>query len=419
MTQRAVLVTPLARAIIVCALGYFIDVFDIQLFPVLRAASLTDLGVPAARLASVSGDILSIQMFGMVVGAFLWGWLGDRLGRLKALYGSIIVYSVGTLACSLVHDPFTYGALRFFTGFGLSGETGAAITLIAEMMPREKRGWGIILVAGVGFLGPVFAVLVAWFFPWRVTYVVAGLLGLAILILRMRLVEPAMFEKISRSAELRGSLRLVFQRHQGWIFACCVMIGLPFAFSWNLLNFFSLEFGHAVLKEGEVFDQRLCLLLFYIGTSCGDFLSGAATQLWRSRRKAMSAVYLIGVVAAAFYLMLGPQIGFTAVELYVIYLAIGIAGGGGWILFSTIAAEQFGTNIRATTAIVVINLVRGFAIPMVFVFQILRQVMSITNAAALIGLVLYALAFFALSRLRETHGLDLDYVESISARASK
>jgi len=414
MIQRTTLTSPLVRAIIVCALGYFIDVFDIQLFPVLRAASLADLGVPAERLASVGGDILSIQMLGMVLGAFLWGWLGDKLGRLKALYGSIIVYSIGTLACSLVQDPFTYGALRFFAGFGLAGETGAAITLIAEMMPKEKRGWGIVIISSIGFLGPACAVLVSLFFPWRQTYIAAGFLGLAILVLRMRLIEPALFEKTSRSGALRGSLRLLFQRRQGLIFVCCFLIGFPFAYLWNLLNFFSLEFSHVVLREGESFNQKICLFLFYVGTSCGDVLSGSLSQIWRSRRKAIATVFLFGATLAGAYLALGPQIKLTATAFYATYFALGLAGGG-WILYCTIAAEHFGTNIRASVSIIVVNLVRGFAIPMIFVLQLLRQSMDITNAALIIGFTIYAFAFLALSRLRETHGLDLDYVEKLES----
>jgi hypothetical protein len=280
-------------------------------------------------------------------------------------------------------------------------------------MSAQKRGWGVMLVAGIGFLGPVFAVLIAWLLPWRATYIVAGLLGLVILILRMRLIEPALFEKTKSPELLRGSLRLIFRRHRGFIFACCIVAGLPFTFSWNLLNFFSPELSHAVLREGEIFNQKSCLLLFYLGTSCGDFLSGAATQFWRSRRKAMLAVFLTGAAGAGFYLLLGPLIRLSAAGFYATYFVLGLAAGGGWALFSMIAAEQFGTNIRATTAILVINLVRGFSIPMLFVFQGLRHVLSITDAAAVIGAVLYGFAVLALFRLRETHGLDLDYLERV------
>jgi len=183
------------RAIIVCALGYFIDIFDIQLFSVLRVASLTDLGVAKDQLAKIGGQILSLQMIGMILGAFLWGWLGDGFGRLKALYGSILVYSLGTFACSFVGTTELYGAARFVTGLGLAGETGGAITLIMELMSCKERGWGAMIVGGFGAFGPAGAVLVSSFFPWRMTYIVAGIMGLALLVLRLRLIEPQLFIK--------------------------------------------------------------------------------------------------------------------------------------------------------------------------------------------------------------------------------
>ncbi|MDX2027866.1 MAG: MFS transporter [Alphaproteobacteria bacterium] len=408
----------LTRTIIICALGYFIDVFDIQLFAVLRVPSLTEMGVTAERLPVISGYILNAQMLGMITGAFLWGWLGDRFGRLKALYGSILIYSLGTLACSLAQTPLDYGILRFVTGFGLAGETGAAITLIAEMMSPQKRGWGITLVAGIGFLGPVAAVLISWFVEWRTTYVIAGILGLALLILRMNLTEPALFQKISRSLDTRGSLKILMQPKQALLFIYCLLMGLPLMYSWSLLNFFSMEFSKATLAPDQAFNQKLCLLIFYIGTSLGDFISGAISQIWKSRRKTLALLFVIGAVVGLGFLILGPSAQYTTTAFYIIYFILGIVGGG-WVLMATVFSEHFGTNIRATTSITLTNLVRGCTIPMLFAFEWLRGIMSITHAAIVIGAVFYALAFLALSQLKETHGLDLDYVEDIKKVRAK
>ena len=397
----------LRRAIIVCALGYFIDVFDIQLFAILRVDSLTDLGVAPKDLPSVGGSLLNLQMLGMLLGSFLWGALGDRYGRLKALYGSIFIYSLGTLACSFVHQVGLYGALRFVTGFGLAGETGAAITLIAELMSREKRGWGITIIAGFGTFGPALAVLLSWFLPWRLTYVAAGAIGLGLLAARLGLVESGLFQKLEPH-RMRGAWRFLFSRQQAFVFLRCLGIGLPLIYALSLLNFFSLELARAVLAPGEAFDQKICLLLFYLGFGCGDMLSGALSQLWRSRRKTMAAFLTLGAGTGGVYLVLGEQVLFSAPTLYAIYGVLGLATGC-WVLFTAIAAEHFGTNIRATATIVSSNLLRGITIPMVILFQNLRDVMPITTAAALIGGVLYAIAFASLRRLRETHGLDLDY----------
>jgi MFS family permease len=206
------------RAIIIGSLGYFIDLFDIQLFAVLRLPSLTEIGVSSDQLATVGGQILNAQMAGMILGAFLWGWLGDRFGRLKAIYGSILIYSIGTLACGFVHDSFTYGLMRFVTGFGLAGETGAAITLVSEMMIPQKRGWGVTIVGAIAFLGPAVAVLISWFVPWRETYIIASLMGFALFILRRNLLEPTLFQKTDLIKNGRGSLKLLMQPQQAKIY---------------------------------------------------------------------------------------------------------------------------------------------------------------------------------------------------------
>jgi putative MFS transporter len=397
------------RAVVICSLGYFIDIFDIQLFAILRVASLKELGVGPEQLPAISGRILNAQMGGMLIGAFLWGYLGDRFGRLKALYGSILLYSLGTLACGLVRDPVTYGLLRFATGFGLAGETGAATTLVAEMMTPRTRGWGVTAIAGVGLLGPVFAVGLSGILGWRTAYLVGGSLGLCLLAVRARLEETALFMKMKQGSSARGSLRLLAQPGQARKLLYCIMAGLPLIYAWSLLNFFSVEIGRAIVPPAIHFEQRTCLLSFFVGTSCGDLASGALSQLLQSRRKAIALFLALGVTVSLAYLLIGPRVGLSAAALYGIYFTLGTAAGC-WVLVTTVAAEQFGTNIRATTAITAANLIRGCTLPMVFVFGELRLSTSINYAAAAIGAVLYALAFAALSRLPETHGVDLDYL---------
>jgi MFS transporter, putative metabolite:H+ symporter len=411
-TSRAI-----RRAIAVCALGYFIDAADVHLLAVLRVASLHDMGVSDARIAEVSSALLNAQMAGMLAGAFLWGYLGDRFGRLKVLYGSILVYSLGTLACAFASDPAVYGLLRFITGFGLAGEMGAAVTIVAELLPPRRRGWGIAGVSAFGFLGPVFVTLVSALLPWRGTYAVMGALGLVILALRFGLVEPELFRRASRAESGPGSLRLLAQPRQAAAFARCLLIGLPLIYAWSLLNFFSLELSRAVLAPGEIFSQKTCLLAFYVGTSAGGVLSGATTQLWENRRRSVGVFLTAGAALSGVLLIAGPRLGLSALAFYALYFALGAAGGC-WVLFTALAAENFGTNVRATTSIVIANLVRGFTVPMLFAFGALRGVMSVSNAAALVGAALYALSFAALRGLRETHGLDLDFLERVGTTTS-
>jgi putative MFS transporter len=407
----------IGRTILICALGYFVDIFDIQLFAVLRVASLTELGVPADRLAQVSGHILNAQMLGMILGAFLWGWIGDRFGRLQALYGSIVLYSVGSLACGFVNDPVTYGIVRFVTGFGLAGETGAATTLAAEIIAPHKRVWAVVLIGGVGFLGPVAAILLAQLFPWRETYIIAGALGMALLLLRMRLADSSLFLRLDPQRRRAGSIRVLLQGGRGGTLLACVLIGLPLVFCWNLLNFFSFELSAAVLRPGETFDQRFCLLLFYLATSCGDFLSGFMSWLFKSSRVALRNCFIVGAVIGLGYLVLGPTKGFTASQLYLIYFALGVTAGC-WVLMTLIFAEHFGTNVRATTSIVLTNLVRGLSIPTLLLFQWLSGAVPVVTAAMIIGASFYVVAFVALARLRETYATSLDYLEPAPARST-
>ena len=413
MATRASLIS---RALLVCALGYLIDVADVHLFAVLRVASLADLGVPAAMTSRVAGWILNAQMAGMLAGAFLWGYLGDRLGRLKALYGSIVVYSLGALGCAFARGPLAYGVLRAVTGFGVAGETGAAVTLVAELMPALERGWGVALISGVAFLGPVLVIFASALMPWRHVYAVAGACGLGLLLLRLELVEPEVFRKAQGHENRPGSWRLLLQPAQARAAVQCLALGLPLIYAWSLLNFFSLELGGAV-THGAPFRQKVCLMVFYVGASAGDVLSALASQLWGSRRKSLAVFLGAGAALSAAFLLLGPRLWLTARQLYAVYFALGVCGGC-WALFTIIAAEHFGTNIRATTSIVIANLARGFTVPMVFAFQALGGAMSVTHAAALIGGALYLVGFAALTGLRETHGADLDYVETLERRSA-
>jgi putative MFS transporter len=400
------------RAVVICALGYFIDIFDIQLFTVLRLPSLRALGVSAGHMATVAGTILNQQMLGMILGAFLWGYVGDRLGRLKALYGSILTYSLGTLACSFVQDPTTYGALRFLTGFGLAGETGAAVTLISESTSLQSRGWGVTIVAGFGTFGPAVAIIISGLLPWRLTYAVAAAVGLALFSLRLGLRESPLFETISQVKSIQQDKssqprRNLFAHPRQIIdYVCCLAVGLPIIYSFSLLNFYSFELGSSVLKQDVNFSQTICLFSFFIGWGLGDILSGVISQVWRSRRKAVMIFLFLGLSSSLVFLCLGPTAEFSLRAVYGMYFVIGFSSGF-WLLFTMISAEHFQTNVRATATITITNIVRGCTIPIIISFQWLQRIIGIDHAAAAIGVILYSFAFLALVCLRETFFYDL------------
>lgn len=399
------------RAIFICALGYFIDIFDIQLFAVLRVPSLTDMGVTPDQLSIIGGYILNAQMAGMIAGAFLWGWLGDRLGRIKALYGSILIYSIGTLACSFINDPIAYGICRFITGFGLAGETGTAVTLVSELMSPAKRAWGVTIVGGIGAFGPFFAILLSYVLDWRSTYIMAGLMGLGLLVLRLNMTEPAVFQKVHQTESMRGSLRLFLQKRTARVFLYCLAIGIPVTYAVNLLNFYSLEISHYILKPGETFSQKTCMLLFYVGIGMGNVACGTVSQLWQSRRKTFITFLSIGAVMTGIYLLACPVVKITAEGMYIFNFLLGVTLTD-LVLVTLITAEQFGTDIRATSTALVTNALRACVIPMVFTLQLLNGVVGLTAACAIIGAFMYVATFWSILHLKETHGVELDYIEN-------
>ncbi len=187
-------------AIAVAALGYFVDVFDILLFSVVRVASLRDLGVPAGEQLGTGLTLLSIQNAGLMIGGILFGIYGDRAGRRSVLFGSILLYSVANLANALVHSVPAYAALRFVAGLGLAGELGAGVTLVSEMMPTRMRGYGTAIIASVGLAGGLVAPWVGTSLPWRTAYVVGGVAGLTLLALRLAVHESPLFRSLAKSS---------------------------------------------------------------------------------------------------------------------------------------------------------------------------------------------------------------------------
>src|SRR5206468_66699 len=200
----------LSFPVIVAALGYFVDIYDLLLFSIIRIPSLRSLGLNDSQIAKQGLFIINIQMIGLLVGGIIWGILGDKKGRLKVLYASIILYSIGNIANGFVHTVDQYALVRFITGIGLAGELGAGITLVSELLPKEKRGIGTSMVAGIGLTGAVFAFFLKQHFVqpdntgWRICYFIGGGLGFVLLLLRIGVLESGMFKSIQNVKISKG-----------------------------------------------------------------------------------------------------------------------------------------------------------------------------------------------------------------------
>lgn len=409
--------TILTAAVIVAALGYFVDIYDLILFSIVRVKSLTSLGISGDEALKSQGEyLISMQMGGMLLGGILWGVLGDKKGRLSVLFGSILIYSLANIANGFVQTLDQYAWLRLIAGIGLAGELGAGITLVSESLPKEKRGLGTMIVATVGVSGAMLAYWVGEGMGqhdpqhWRTAYFVGGGLGLLLLLLRVSVFESGMFQKTQSQSEVsRGNFfRLFTNAARLGRYLRCLLIGVPLWFVVGILITFAPEFGKALGVQGPV-SAGLAVFWCYFGLVFGDFASGTLSQLLRSRNRALQFFLVFCGLLVGVYLY-GLR-GATPTTYYMVCFVLGISVGF-WALFVTVAAEQFGTNLRATVATTAPNFARGAVVLLVPAFRWAEAAFGnrITGAAVLGGLSLLV-AFWAVSTLPESFGKDLDYVE--------
>lgn len=393
--------------VIVAALGYFVDIYDLVLFSIVRIPSLKGIGLAGQELIDKGVFLLNMQMVGMLIGGVIWGVLGDRKGRLKIMFGSIFLYSLANLANGMVHSIEAYAALRFLAGVGLAGELGAGITLVSEVLHKSIRGYGTMIVATVGVSGAILANIVAKSFDWRSAFVIGGVLGLLLLILRLSVAESGMFKGMEGSTVSRGNfLSLFTSRDRFGRFLHSILIGLPSWFVVGVLITFSPEFAKTLNIQGPI-NAGNAVMYCYLGLVGGDLVSGLLSQLLKSRKKVVLLFLLLSVAAVAAYFSAS---GVSAATFYLICGLLGFSIGY-WAIFVTVAAEQFGTNLRATVATAVPNFVRGMTVPITMLFQVARKQVGIENGALAVGLICLVIALFSLSRLQETFHKDLDYFE--------
>lgn len=400
----------LTAAILVASLGYFVDIYDLLLFSIVRIPSLKSLGLTGTQLTDTGILLLNIQMIGMLIGGVLWGMLGDKKGRLSVLFGSIFLYSIANIANGFVHSVEGYAVWRFIAGLGLAGELGAGITLVAELMPKEKRGYATTIVASVGVSGAVVAYFVAQLFEWRTSFFIGGGLGLALLLLRIGVAESGMFDS-SKTAENRGNfLALIRNKTQFIKYLQCIMIGIPLWFVVGVLITLSPEFGKVLRVKGEV-SAGAAVAWCYGGIVIGDIAGGLLSQWLKSRLKVVYLFLGLSTLGIATYLM---SYDLSLDHFYWLCGCLGLTVGY-WVIFMTIATEQFGTNIRATVTTTVPNFVRGAVVPLTLLFQLLKNYTSgnIIYSAIIVAMISLGLAFYALSRMKETFSKDLNYLEEL------
>jgi putative MFS transporter len=397
----------LRSLIIVTALGYFVDIYDLILFSIVRVQSLTSLGVAADQLMNVGVYLINAQMIGMLIGGVIWGIMGDKRGRLTVLFGSILVYSIANIANAYVQDIQTYAIIRFIAGIGLAGELGAGITLVTESMSKENRGYGTMIVASIGLMGAVFAAFITDHFEWRTAYLIGGVLGFLLLLMRVSVTESTMFKSAKNEAHQLADFKLLFNNRSRFLnYLNCILIGLPVWFVVGILITFSPEIAKEI-GITEPISVGKGILYCYLGTAIGDIASGVLSQILKSRKKVVFLFLIMILLSSTWFLYSGLS---NAAALYQIAFVLGFSAGY-WALFVTIASEQFGTNIRSTVTTTVPNFVRAAVVPLTLGFAFAKQSMGAINAAYLVGLISIGIAIFAIFQIKETFGKDLDYIE--------
>lgn len=394
--------------VLVASLGYFVDIYDLLVFLIVRNDSLKDVGVQQKDLFNVGISILNWQMAGLLIGGIIWGVLGDKLGRIKVLFGSITLYSLANFANGMVHDPTAYIIVRTIAGIGLAGELGAGITLVSETLSKQNRGYGTMFVASLGLFGAAAAAIVAKQ-GWREAYYVGGSLGFLLLLLRLGTFESGMFKNVSESKVSRGNFLLLFTNGERLKkYLCCILIGAPLWYVVGILISQQPEFGNA-LHSKDILKPGDSIMYAYIGIAVGGMINGLLAQLTKSRKLVMYIFLILSAITAVIYL---NAIGLTKHQYQWIWFLMGV-GVGYWTTFVTIAAEQFGTNLRATVATTVPNFVRGSLIPITLGFKALVKSHGMINSGYIMMAILTVIALIALSLLKETFTKDLDYIEPI------
>lgn len=398
-------------AVIVASLGYFVDIYDLLLFTIVRVPSLKDLGLPQSEIDAGAGLLLiNVQMLGLLIGGIVWGIIGDKKGRLSVLFGSILIYSVANIANGFVHGINGYILWRFVAGFGLAGELGAGITLVSEILSKEKRGYGTMIVATVGVSGAIAANLIAKLVgDWRICYFIGGGLGLCLLILRVSVMESHMFNAVRTSTAARGSFFALFTSRERFLkYLKCILLGTPTWFVVGILIVFSNKFAKEMNVAGDI-NPGDAVAFCYAGITVGDFASGVLSQLWKSRRKVMLVfLVLTGAMVAVYLNMYGAATWVFYTVCFILGFSVGF-----WAIFVTIAAESFGTNLRATVATTVPNFARGMLPLISLLFVQVQHSFSFLQSGAIVAVICIGIAMIAAWKIEETFGKDLNYLEEI------
>jgi MFS family permease len=394
-------------AVIVSALGFFVDTYDLLLFAIIRKPSLTDLGLSADEVFTKGEYLISVQMIGIVLGGIVFDILGDKAGRISVLFGSIILYSAANILNGMITSLPQYIILRFIAGVGLAGELGAGVTLVSELLPKEKRSIAAGLIAGFGLFGVVTAVIAHRYFSWRTCYFIGGGLGILLLLMRIQVHESGLFKTVKQAGVQRGNFLMFFTSRERFIrYLKCILIGVPAWYVIGILVTFADQFAAALHIEGV--DPGTAIMYLYLAIAMGDFSVGWLCEKLKSRKKTLFIFYGITILFVALYFL---QQGGSAQRFYILCAGMGF-GVGFNVVYITLGVEQFGTNLRASAAISIPNMVRGSLTLLLLLFKFSRNLFAnILMGGLVTGVVIFVIGIIAAVSVKESYGKELDFIE--------
>ncbi|HSS20966.1 MAG TPA: MFS transporter [Pyrinomonadaceae bacterium] len=411
----------LVFVVFVGAVGYFVDAYDLWIAALVRGKSLIVLkqlnpttGDAVASVKAISYSLENWQNAGLLAG-ILWGALADRFGRKRALYASIALYSLANLANGQLtsNTPYVievYKVLRFASGVGLAAELSIAITLVGEVFPKEKRGYGIMIVISFGLLGAALAAALTEFsgLDWNYLYTIGGVLGLILLFFRIGVVDSSVYVSQKASAIARGNVLALFT---SWpLFkklVLCISLGAPTYFIISIPIKFATNYSKYL--NGEKISLGITVITFFMALSIGDVAANYLSQKLESRKQVLIGYLIFAVLVVAAFAVIRPRSAFQ--YHYVFTPLLGLSAGY-WTLLLTTVTEQWGTNLRATATTAVPNLIRAMALPIVPMFVFLESRFDTMAATAILGIGSTVIAIIAWFFIAESFHNDLNFVES-------
>jgi len=395
--------------LLIAWLGWMFDGMEMGLYSVLARPALKDLlhTQNDQAIGPYVGGMFALFLLGASLGGFIFGRLGDKIGRVKTMIITVLIYSVFTGLTALSRTPWQFGACRFLGAMGLGGEWGLGVALVMETWPNARRPVLAGLLgssANVGFLVSSLVNLTAGHLGWRLIFCIGIVPALLTLVIRLTIKEPARWVKARERGE-RPDLNQLFQPglRRNTIMACLIS-SVAIIGTWGVFQWIPTWVGSMVPKEVAPVKVATAAMFMAFGQILGAFLGGPSAE-WIGRRKSY-ALFCVGSLVSA--IVLWMTVSSYGAQLLALAALAGVFTTAffGWL--PLYLPELFPTRIRATGEGITFNFGRIIAAVGVFYTGHLVAAFqgSYAKAGATMSLI-YVLGLLLIWFVPETKGCEL------------